>query len=94
MDPVVVCCYRRNTSPAKVPFHTARRAKTADLIVHNSSAPSYLNISIITEEVEEIDDTVEAKEIVDAREVIEDNLEAMHEGTKGEENDNRDKAKY
>ena len=48
------------------------------------------NTSIITEEVEAIDDTVEAEVIVDAREVHEDNLEATNEGTKGEEHDDRD----
>ena len=42
--------------------------------------------------MEAIYDTVEAVEIADAREVHEDNLEAMHEGTKGEENEDRDKA--
>ena len=39
------------------------------------------NSSIITEEVELIDDTVEVEEIVDAREVHEDIIEAMVEGT-------------
>ena len=33
---------------------------------------------------------MEEEEIVDAREVQEDNLEATNEGTKGEEHDDRD----
>ena len=88
---VVICCYCQNTSPAIVLVITTRSVKTADLHESDSSEPSGLILSIITEEVEAIDDTVEAEEIVDAREVHEDILEAMHEGTKGEEYEDRDR---
>ena len=81
MSSVVVCCYCHNTSPSIAQYFTTRRAKTADLNESDTSAPSDLILSLITEEVEAIDDTVEAEEIVDAREVHEDILEAMREGT-------------
>ena len=87
---VVVCCCCRNTSPSIAQYLTTRRATIADLNESYSSAPSILNTSIITEEVEAINDTVESEEIVDAREVTEDILEAMYEGTKSEENVDRD----
>ena len=60
---------------------TTRRVKTADQNESDTSAHSDLILSLITEEVEAIDDTLEAKVIVDTREVHEDIIEAMVEGT-------------
>ena len=80
---VIVCWHYRNTSPSVVKFLTTRRAKTVDLHISDSSAPSDLIVSFITEEVETIDDTAEVEETDDARKVLLDNLEALDEGTKG-----------
>ena len=75
---VVVCCYCHNTSPAVVPFLTTRRVKPADLHEHDSSPPSDLTLSIVTEiEVKE----AEAREPLDATEGEEIGIEAFNFGT-------------
>ena len=68
-------------SSSIVPFLTTRRVKPADLHEHDSSPPSDLTLSIVTEiEVKE----AELREPVDATEGDEIGIKAFNFGTKCE----------